>query len=184
MGKPLDKLQVIESAPLSASEWFRESVSVYNESPPTDEPTIPTGQIKHRNSVHVALTFDRGATLEEITVAMDRFVNILSNKTEVQCRRFFIAGVMIEEQVRPLPGLPSQPACHAHLVIRSPKGRRTGRTVARIQEHHPAIMDGLSDSALHSFVMEPVYDLPGLLAYITGPKNLSNPSTTKSWIFQ
>ena len=184
MGKPLDKLQVIENAPLSSAEWFRETVTMYNESPTPDETTTTTGQIKHRNSVHVALTFNRGATLEEITMAMDRFVNILSNKTEVQRRRFFIAGVLIEEQAHPLPGLPSQPACHGHLVIRSPKGRKSGRTVARIQEHHADIMDGLSDSALHSFVMAPVFNLPGLLAYVVGPKNLLNPTTTKSWLVQ
>lgn len=184
MGKPLDKLQIIESASLSVAEWFRETVSLYKESLTPDETTTPTGQIKHRNTVHVALTFDRGATLEEITVAMDRFVNVLSNLTEVQRRRFFIAGALIEEQVHPLPGLPGQPACHAHLVIRSPKGRKSGKTVARIQEHHPTILDGLSDSALNSFTMEPVFNLPGLLDYVTGPRNLGSTSTIKTWNIQ
>lgn len=178
-----DKLQIFESTPFLAADWLKETVRPYIESYSTKEPSPSADKdspIKHRNAIHAALTFHRGASMDDAVKALDRFINLLALHTGLYRGRIWVVGVLIEAMEAPFPGLPSEPAYHCHLIAKSPKARRTGRTVARIKEHHPAIAEGLADT-LQSFTAEPVFDLPGLISYINGSRNLKNPLIKKVW---
>lgn len=157
----------------SISDAVREFASiVYSISTHTSVTDTPW---KHSNSAHLSVSFHPGSTLPDARAGLERLLNSLSHHVDVYRGRLFVVGVILEEG----PG-----HMHSHLCVKSPKSRKSGRTIARIREHLPAVQDGVSDSSVRSFALEPIHDLPGLFAYITGPKNLSNPSTTKSWIVQ
>lgn len=128
--------------------------------------------VKHCNTVHCAVAFHRGADRRSIENTLAQFVATLAQHVGCNLNGLTIAGLMIERQEAVIPGMAETvTANHAHLVIKSVKGRKSGKTVARIREHHPAIETAMAGTAFRSMALEPVYDLPGLLGYITGPKN-------------
>ncbi|MDY0280759.1 MAG: hypothetical protein RBR35_09385 [Salinivirgaceae bacterium] len=157
----------------SVSDAVKEFASIgYSISTHTSATDTPW---QHSNSAHLAVRFHPGSTFLDARAGLERLLNILATRVDIYRGRLFVVGVILEEG----PG-----HMHSHLCVKSPKSRKSGRTIARIREHLPAVQGGVSDSSVRSFALEPIHDLPGLFAYITGPKNLSNPSTTKSWIFQ
>lgn len=170
MAKDPSSLNISEVT--SISDAAREFSSLCNVSV---SPSVGSTPWQHSTSAHLSVRFHPGTTLPDARAGLERLLNSLSHHVDVYRGRLFVVGVILEEG----PG-----HMHSHLCVKSPKSRKSGRTIARIREHLPAVQDGVSDSSVRSFALEPIHDLPGLFAYITGPKNLSNPSTTKSWIFQ
>ena len=141
----------------------------------TTHPTAGTTPWQHSNSAHLCVRFRPGSTIPDAKTGMERLLNALSTKVDIHRGRLFAVGVLLQEE----PG-----HMHAHLLVKSPKSRKSGKTIARIREHLPDVMDGIADSSVRSFALEPIHDLPGLFDYVVGPKNLCNPTTTKAWIVQ
>ena len=156
----------------SVSDAVREFSSMCNVSV---SPSVGSTPWQHSNSAHLAVRFHPGSTFLDARAGLERLLNILATRVDIYRGRLFVVGVILQEE----PG-----HLHAHLAIKSPKSRKSGRTISRIREHLPAVQEGVSDSAVRSFTLEPVHDLTGLFDYITGPRNLCNPSNTKTWTIQ
>lgn len=170
MAKDPSSLNISEVTSISDAVREFSSIGIVSVSP--SEGTTPW---QHSTSAHLAVRFHPGTTLPDARAGLERLLNALSTRVDIYRGRLFVVGVILEEG----PG-----HMHAHLAVKSPKSRKSGRTISRIREHLPAVMDGVSDSSVRSFTLEPIHDLPGLLGYITGPRNLCNPSNTKTWTIQ
>lgn len=121
--------------------------------------------IRHRNTVHASLSFKRGVDPGTIDNTLSRFKEGLAKQVGTPSRCLNIVGVVL---------LGNEKEPHAHLIIHSPKSRKTGMTVSTMKDSNKAALEGaMAGSALFSFVLEPVYNLAGLIAYINGPDNLA-----------
>ena len=156
----------------SVSDAVREFSSICNVSV---SPSVGSTPWQHSTSAHLAVRFHPGSTLPDARAGLERLLNILATKVDVYRGRLFVVGILLQEE----PG-----HLHAHMAVKSPKSRKSGKTISRIREHLPAVQDGVSDSSVRSFTLEPVHDVTGLFAYIVGPKNLSSPSTTTAWLIR
>lgn len=175
MTKDLSMLKINEITDISATIKELETIG-YNES--VSDPLSPTctdTPWKHRNAGHLSATFHPGSTCQECRLALERFLNSLACHIQLYRGRITVHGILLETRKE------GNPLFHGHFLIKSPKSRKTGKTVSRCKELHPSITEGVSDTALKSFTFEPLHDLKGAISYLTGPKNLSSPETIKSW---
>lgn len=158
-------IELIENTAKNATISIQSKVAVYNESI----------RFKHSNSIHACLSFHRGENRQSIQADLNRFIERLAVSAGVGLHTLAVAGLVIEAEEPVAVGMTETiTASHAHLLVRSPKSRVTGKTVARVREHLPEIQKNLK--SVSSMVLEPVFDLPRLLDYFTGEHNAQRPN--------
>lgn len=158
----MERFQLTEKTPLMAINDLRGTLALYNVS-----------SYKHHNSVHCAVAFHRGEDHRNIENTLTKLVAVLAKHVGCSQHGITIVGVVIEQDVPVIPGMvDTTTSSHAHLIIRSVRSRKTGKTVSRIKEHHPAIETAMAGTAFRSMVLEPIYSLPGLIDYINGHNNI------------
>lgn len=145
-------IQVVEISPLLAMKELQAKVLPYKGS--------------HSTTVHCSISFQKSYGKELVIKTTNQFLETLAQHIGCKAAGLQVAGVLIGEYIHSPDAL-----FHAHLIVKSPKARKTGKTVARIQEHHDSIQEQMHGGAFNSFQLIPIYGLDGLLDYITGVKN-------------
>ena len=171
MEKDLSRLKINQITDISAAVKEFKTIGIYESDISHKEDT----SWKHSNSAHISTTFHPGSTYPECIMALERFLNGLTFAINLFRGRIVVHGVLLETRQE------GNPLFHGHFLVKSPKSRKSGKTIARCRELHASIQEGISDSALKSFVIEPIHDLEGAIAYLTGPRNLCSTSTIKAW---
>lgn len=149
----------------NASKRLEEQVALYKE----------CYTISSNNSIHATLAFNERLHHDDLTSVTVRFLQELADHLCVQFSDLSVFGIMIQRERTVYPGtLPALPEVHAHLIVKSPRPRSTGRTVAKLKdETKDSIQEAMLDD-VDSIVFRRIRDVVDLLDYLQGWKNLGS----------
>ena len=157
------KIQLTEMSRKNASEALAGKVTMYKE----------LNKLHHRNTVHVSLSFKVDSTRGQMEEAITQLLASLGEEAGCGHLGMIATGVVLGRPTTGGAGVAVVKAHHAHLLVRSSKSRKSGRTVARLPwSSIETIQQSIDGGYCQSFVMEPVYDADSLLSYILGDRNL------------
>lgn len=126
----------------------------------------PTGtSCTRNNSIHVAGTFQKGATLYDIDQAITTLMQELAGHLGIGQYGLSRLGVVL---MRPCP--------HVHMIVRSIKSSKTGLTCSRLPGHAlVAIKATWKKQTGETVYIRPIYNVKRLIGYISGKKNVMRP---------
>ena len=121
--------------------------------------------LTRNNAVHVAGTFQKGATLYDVDQAVSTLMQELARHLGIGQYGLSRLGVVL---MRPCP--------HVHMIVRSIKSSKTGLTCSRLPGHAlDAIKATWKKQTGETVYIRPIYNVKRLIGYISGNKNVMRP---------